>query len=253
MGEPVSRTDLRHVFEFYKALGLDEVPLNAGGATEENGMNKKSKKDKQDKNKKLSAAEKAAALEKFFKEEIDGCTGCKLSGGRANIVFGEGDPSARLMFIGEAPGAEEDKQGRPFVGRAGKLLTSLIEKLGLKRDEVFIANIIKCRPEANRDPEEDEVSACLPYLKKQIEIIQPGAIIALGRVSAQTLLQTMVQISKLRGNFSSFEGIPLMPTFHPSYLLRNPKDKKLTWEDALQVLDLLGIKAPAPQAQDKTQ
>ena len=233
MGEPVSKVDIKHVFEFYRAIGILEVPLKAGAE-----IKRPSKKQE------LSAGEKGAALEKLFREEIEGCTGCKLSAGRTNIVFGEGNPSARLMFIGEAPGGEEDKLGRPFVGRAGQLLTNLIIKLGLKREDVFIANIAKCRPEGNRDPEEDEISACIPFLKKQIEIISPEAIMALGRVSAQTLLGTTVQISRLRGTFSSFEGIPVMPTFHPSYLLRNPGDKKLTWEDALQVLLLLGMKAP---------
>ncbi len=238
MGEPVSKVDLKHVFEFYRALGLDEFPFTAGPRVENGEMKKISKKQN------LAGQEKKAALEKFFHEKIEGCTGCKLSAKRTNIVFGEGNPGARLMFIGEAPGREEDKQGRPFVGRAGQLLTNLILKLGLKREDVFIANIVKCRPEDNRDPEEDEISSCLPFLKKQIELISPEAIISLGRVSAQTLLQTTVQISRLRGKFSSFEGIPLMPTFHPSYLLRNPRDKILTWEDALQVLDLLGLKAP---------
>ena len=244
MGEPVSRTDLRHVFEFYRAMGLDEVPLRGGAEVKKEKTKTQIQKKREKEKQKLSAGEKAAALEKLYHDELDGCSGCKLSAKRTNIVFGEGDPSARLMFIGEAPGAEEDKQGRPFVGRAGQLLTNLIIKLGLKREDVFIANIVKCRPEGNRDPEEDEVSACLPFLKKQIGIIAPEAIIALGRVSAQTLLGTEVQISKLRGRFASFEGIPFMPTYHPSYLLRNPRDKILTWQDALQVLELLGLKAP---------
>ena len=244
MGEPVSRTDLRHVFEFYRAMGLDEVPLGAGVELKKEKTKTQTNTQKKQEKRKMSAGEKAAALEKLYHEALEGCTGCKLSAGRTNIVFGEGNPSARIMFIGEAPGAEEDKQGRPFVGRAGQLLTNLIIKLGMKREDVFIANIVKCRPEGNRDPEEDEVSACLPFLKKQIGIIAPEAIIALGRVSAQTLLCTEVQISKLRGRFANFEGIPFMPTYHPSYLLRNPKDKILTWQDALQVLELLGLKAP---------
>ncbi len=239
MGEPVSRVDLKHVFEFYRAMGIEEFPYAAGCE-----VNKKTKAGAKQEKPCAGKDQKAAALEKLFHEEIEGCAGCKLSAKRTNIVFGEGNPSARLMFIGEAPGREEDKQGRPFVGDAGKLLTSLIEKMGLAREDVFIANIVKCRPEMNRDPEEDEVSACLPFLKKQIGIISPEVIVALGRVPAQTLLETEVQISKLRGKFASFEGIPLMPTFHPAYLLRNRKDKALTWQDALQVLELLGMKAP---------
>ncbi len=237
MGEQVNRVDLKHVFEFYRAMGIEEFPYDAGSVVTEKNQAKQKKSS-------AGKAQKASALEKLFHEELEGCTGCKLSAKRTNIVFGEGNPSARLMFIGEAPGREEDKQGRPFVGDAGKLLTSLIEKMGLTREDVFIANIVKCRPEMNRDPEEDEISACLPFLKKQIGIIRPEVIMALGRVSAQTLLETDVQISKLRGRFASFEGIPLMPTFHPAYLLRNRKDKALTWQDALQVLELLGMKAP---------
>jgi DNA polymerase len=144
------------------------------------------------------------------------------------------------MFIGEAPGREEDIQGRPFVGDAGKLLTNLILKMGLRRDDVYIGNIIKCRPPQNRDPEEDEVLTCMPFIERQIEIISPRVIVALGRISAQTLIGTKIPISKMRGRFFEFKGIPLMPTFHPAYLLRNPKDKWLVWEDAQKVIEKLG-------------
>ena len=161
---------------------------------------------------------------------------CKLSGQRQSIVFGEGNPDADLMFIGEAPGREEDLQGRPFVGDAGKLLTSLITKMGFSREEVYIGNIIKCRPPMNRDPEEDEVAACLPFIARQIEIIAPRAIISLGRISAHILINTKIPITKLRGKFAEYRGIPLMPTFHPAYLLRNPRDKWLVWEDVQKVL-----------------
>ena len=141
------------------------------------------------------------------------------------------------MFIGEGPGEDEDIQGRPFVGKAGQLLTKLIEKMGFKREGVYIGNIVKCRPPFNRDPEEDEINACFPFIRKQAEIISPKVIVSLGRISTQTLIPTNnVGIGKLRGKFYQFENIPLMPTFHPSYLLRNPKDKWLVWEDAQKVL-----------------
>ncbi|HET6515578.1 MAG TPA: uracil-DNA glycosylase [Thermodesulfovibrionales bacterium] len=174
-----------------------------------------------------------------LREEIGDCQRCGLSKGRKNLVFGEGSLDAEIMFIGEAPGRDEDLQGRPFVGDAGKLLTRLIEKMGLRREDVYIANILKSRPPMNRDPEEDEIRACLPFLERQIEIIAPKVIVSLGRISAHSLLNTRTPITKLRGTFYDYKGIPVMSTFHPAYLLRNPKDKWLVWEDAQKVLDLL--------------
>ncbi len=177
-----------------------------------------------------------------LRKEIGDCHRCKLSSNRTHIVFGEGSSRAEIMFIGEAPGREEDIQARPFVGDAGKLLTSLIEKMGLRRDEVYIGNIVKCRPPYNRDPEEDEIDTCRQFIERQIDIIKPRVIISLGRISAQSLLNTRIPISKLRGRFWEYKGIALMPTFHPAYLLRNPKDKWLTWQDAMMVLERLGRK-----------
>ena len=174
-----------------------------------------------------------------LQEEIGDCTRCKLHKERKNIVFGEGSSGARLMFIGEGPGRDEDIQARPFVGKAGELLTKLIEKMGMKREDVYIANIVKCRPPFNRDPEEDEIATCKPFVERQAEIINPGVIMSLGRVSAQSILGMKMPISKMRGNFFSFNEIPLMPTFHPAYLLRNPKDKWLVWDDAQKVLEKL--------------
>lgn len=188
-----------------------------------------------------SSFDKEAALESL-KNGIGDCHRCKLSASRKNIVFGEGNPDAELMFIGEGPGREEDIQAMPFVGDAGKLLTRLIDKMGFKREDVYIANIVKCRPPNNRDPEEDEMNACMPLLKEQIEIIRPKIIMALGRISAQHLIGSKVPITKLRGNFFTYDDILVMPTFHPAYLLRNPKDKQLTWEDALKVLEKVGRK-----------
>ncbi len=168
------------------------------------------------------------------------CTRCKLHTlGRRQIVFGVGNPEARLMFVGEAPGADEDEQGVPFVGRAGQLLTKIIEAIGLTRDDVYIANVIKCRPPQNRNPEPDEVETCEPFLFQQIDAIKPRVIVALGKFGAQTLLRTEEPISKLRGRLFDFRGAKLIPTFHPAYLLRNPPAKREVWEDMKKVRQLL--------------
>lgn len=164
-------------------------------------------------------------------EVLGDCTRCKLHTGRKHIVFGSGNPNASLVFVGEGPGADEDEQGLPFVGRAGQLLTRMIEAIGLTRDEVYICNIIKCRPPLNRNPEPDEIASCEPFLIGQLAAIQPRLICALGTFAAQTLLRTKEPISKLRGRFFSYQGVPLLPTFHPAYLLRNPNEKKTAWED----------------------
>jgi len=171
---------------------------------------------------------------------IGDCQRCKLCSGRTNIVFGIGNPRAKLMFVGEGPGRDEDLQGEPFVGRAGQLLTDIITKgMGLKREDVYICNVVKCRPPENRNPEPDEVAACEPFLKKQIDIVRPEIIVGLGKFAVQTLLNSKVPISKLRGVWASYHGIKLMPTFHPAYLLRNPADKKLVWEDIKQVIKVM--------------
>jgi DNA polymerase len=180
-----------------------------------------------------------------LRAQIEGCTRCKLSKGRNKIVFGAGNPKAKLMFVGEGPGEEEDKQGLPFIGRAGQLLTKMIEAMGLSRDEVFIANVVKCRPPENRNPEPDEIAACSPFLHTQIALIQPKVIVALGTFATQTLLGTEEKISKLRGKPMDYRGTKLLPTFHPAYLLRNPSAKKEAWEDLQAAMDLLGLKAKA--------
>lgn len=168
-------------------------------------------------------------------EQLSGCQRCKLHKGRTHIVFGEGNPQALLLFVGEGPGFYEDQQGRPFVGKAGELLTKMIQAIGLQREDVYITNIVKCRPPKNRDPEPDEIASCEPFLRRQIECIQPGLICALGRVAAQTLLQTTSSLSGLRGRFHQYHGITLLPTFHPAYLLRYPQDKRLAWKDLQMV------------------
>ncbi len=178
-----------------------------------------------------------AELEKKFKS----CTLCPLSATRTNVVFGAGNSAARLMFIGEAPGFDEDRQALPFVGAAGQLLTKIIQAMKLTREEVYIANCLKCRPPQNRNPLPEEIAACNPVLSEQIRIIQPEIICALGKFAAQTLLQTEEPISRLRGRFFDWNGTKLMPTFHPAYLLRNPGDKKLVWEDMKKIMKELGI------------
>lgn len=174
-----------------------------------------------------------------LREDLGDCQRCGLAAGRIKIVFGSGSPTADLMFVGEAPGRDEDQQGEPFVGRAGKLLTKIIEAIDLRREDVYIANILKCRPPNNRDPQPDEVAACSPFLFRQIEVIKPKVVVALGAYAARTLLDTEMAISKLRGRFHDYRGTQLMPTYHPSYLLRNPGAKRPVWEDMQLVRDLL--------------
>jgi DNA polymerase len=176
-----------------------------------------------------------------LKAFIGDCTRCKLSTlGRKQVVFGVGDPHAQLMFVGEAPGADEDAQGEPFVGRAGQLLTKIIEAIDLKRSDVYIANVIKCRPPGNRNPEPDEVATCQPFLFQQIDTIRPKVIVALGTFAAKALLQTEAPISRIRGQVFDFRGgIKLIPTFHPAFLLRSPERKRDVWEDMKKVRALL--------------
>jgi uracil-DNA glycosylase family 4 len=171
-----------------------------------------------------------------IRRELGDCRRCGLYQGRKTIVFGEGSHEAELVFVGEAPGQQEDIQGKPFVGRAGQLLTRIIEAMGLVRKDVYICNILKCRPPGNRNPKPDEISVCEPFLIKQLEILRPKVICALGTFAAKTLLKTDVPISLLRGKFHLYQGIKLMPTYHPAYLLRNPGAKKQVWEDVQMIM-----------------
>ena len=191
----------------------------------------------------------AEALE-TIRGDLGDCTRCKLHTlGRTQIVFGVGNPGAELMFVGEAPGADEDVQGIPFVGRAGQLLTKMIEAMGFKRDEVYIANVLKCRPPGNRNPEPDEIAQCQPFLFRQLESVQPKVVIALGAFAARTLLNTDAPISRLRGRVHHFRGMKLIPTFHPSFLLRSPGYKREAWEDLKLAMAELGREAPRITAQ----
>jgi DNA polymerase len=177
-----------------------------------------------------------------LREYIGDCTRCRLCRGRKKLVFGEGSGRARLVFVGEAPGREEDIEGRPFVGEAGKLLTRIIENgMGIGRKDVYICNIIKCRPPNNREPEKDEIETCLPFLEEQIRIIDPEVICTLGRIAAQALLMKDFHMTQERGQWFSYVDIPVMPTFHPAYLLRNPSAKRQVWEDAQKIMKRLGL------------
>jgi DNA polymerase len=195
-----------------------------------------------------AAAPPHESLEKIRKELGD-CQRCKLGRIRKNLVFGVGNPQARLVFVGEGPGADEDLKGEPFVGEAGQMLNRIISAMGLQREEVYICNVVKCRPPGNRDPESDEISACAPFLLRQVQSINPEVIVALGKFASQTLLDTKESISKLRGKFRDFHGTPLMPTFHPSYLLHRQGEGNMesfwqVWEDMTQVLRLLKLPVP---------
>ena len=182
---------------------------------------------------------------RLIREDIGDCTRCRLhKQGRKQIVFGVGNPQAELMFIGEAPGADEDEQGEPFVGRAGQLLNNMIKAMGLRREDVYIANIIKCRPPNNRTPERDECETCSPFLMRQIEVISPKAIVALGAVAAKTLLVINAPMSELRGRWYDFRGTRLAVTYHPAFLLRDPRQKKEAWKDLQMVMKELGLQAP---------
>jgi len=202
--------DLRHYVAYQKSLGAEFLPGSP---------------------RKLPHHHTLAELRK----ELGECTRCKLHLTRRHIVFGEGSERAKLVFVGEAPGEDEDRQGRPFVGKAGQLLTRIINAIDLRREEVYITNIIKCRPPHNRNPQRAEIATCEPFLKKQLEIIQPRIICALGTFAAQTLLETDEKISHLRGRFHVYGGFKVMPTYHPAFLLRNPHRKREVWEDMKKI------------------
>ncbi len=176
-----------------------------------------------------------------IRNDLGDCRRCKLWKGRTNIVYGAGNPHARLVFVGEGPGYDEDRQGEPFVGKAGQLLTKIIEAMKLSRDQVYICNVIKCRPPENRNPEPDEIKACFPFLKRQLDSISPDFICALGSVAANSLLEKEVFISRVRGKFFDYKGIKVMPTYHPAYLLRNPDKKRDVWEDVQKIMKIAGI------------
>lgn len=214
-------SDLKTYLEYLKGMGIVSLPASEMKADE--------------------PGQSTVITLEDVRKELGDCKRCKLHRGRKTIVFGEGNEKATLMLIGEGPGYDEDVQGRPFVGKAGQLLTKIIQSINLPREEVYIANIIKCRPPQNRNPEPDEIQSCSPFLMKQIQVIQPKIICALGAFSAQTLLKTDVKITALRGKFYDLEGIKVIPTYHPAFLLRNPERKREVWEDMKKIAKLMGL------------
>jgi uracil-DNA glycosylase len=192
-------------------------------------------------------SDKPSAL-KLIREDIGECTRCRLHKGRTNLVFGVGNVNADLMFVGEGPGADEDAQGEPFVGRAGQLLNNMISAMGIKREDVYIANVVKCRPPSNRTPEKDECDVCSPFLMRQIDVIKPKVIVALGAVAAKNLLAVNDSMSNLRGRWYDFRDSKLLVTYHPAYLLRDPRQKKEAWKDLQMVMKFLGLKSPAAKS-----
>ncbi len=193
--------------------------------------------------------DKPTAL-KLIREDIGDCTRCRLHKGRTNLVFGVGNVNAELMFIGEGPGADEDAQGEPFVGRAGQLLNNMISAMGIKREDVYIANVVKCRPPSNRTPEKDECDTCSPFLMRQIDVVKPKVIVALGAVAAKNLLAVSDSMANLRGRWYDFRDSKLAVTYHPAYLLRDPRQKKETWKDLQMVMKYLGLKPPAKSPEE---
>lgn len=251
--------ELKRYMEFQQSMGVKTVPAqkvatlqSAPTVSEETeprteAMDKKTNRADED----IITIEepvdlfdaKIMTLEEI-REEIGDCTRCKLHEGRTNLVFGDGNPRARLMFVGEGPGRDEDMQGKPFVGRSGKLLTKIIEAMGLKREDVYICNVVKCRPPDNRTPEPGEMSTCEQFLFKQIRFIKPEVIVCLGATAAKSILRTKDSLGSLRGKFHMYSGTKLMVTYHPAALLRNPHFKKPAWEDMQVVMKELGLPLP---------
>ena len=228
---------LRAYLEELQESGVDALPFAADGVNAAN-----------------AEADEAVSIDSAPREtleeiraELGDCCRCELGGSRNNLVFGVGNPHARVVFVGEAPGRDEDLKGEPFVGEAGQILTRLITRMGFTREDVYICNVLKCRPPSNRDPHTDEIEKCGPFMLRQVKAIGPEVIVALGAFAAHTLLQSTVPISKLRGKFHDYHGIPLMPTYHPSFLLRNRGNNEVywtVWEDMTQVLKKLDLPVP---------
>jgi uracil-DNA glycosylase family 4 len=224
---------LRDHLDFFTELGVD-------GIRRDRGWSMRPESEMPQESQTIQVARSADEALRDIRADLGDCVRCKLHGmGRTQIVFGVGNPNADLMFVGEAPGADEDIQGEPFVGRAGQLLTKIIEAIGMRREDVYIANVLKCRPPGNRNPEPDEVEQCEPFLLRQIDVIKPKVIVALGKFAAQCLLKTNDPITRLRGREYKFRDAILMPTYHPAYLLRTPSAKRDVWEDMKRVKAIL--------------
>lgn len=220
--------DLKDYLEYLRGMGIETIPVSGTKATVLSST--------------LSSLPTNVLTLEEIRRELGECHRCKLHHTRRTLVFGEGNAKATLMFVGEGPGYDEDVQGKPFVGKAGQLLTKIIQSINLQREEVYITNIIKCRPPQNRNPEPDEIECCQPFLLKQIRAIQPNIICALGTFAAQTLLKTDAKITVLRGKFYELTGIKVLPTYHPAYLLRNPERKREVWEDMKKISEWMAGK-----------
>ena len=238
----MNRNEIAAQLEFFREIGVDSIDVAGVGAVGEAQARAKRERDSA-KPQAMSAASiidrpgahRAPLQLDAIRVEIGDCQRCKLAPTRTHVVFGSGNPDAELVFVGEAPGYDEDQQGLPFVGRAGQLLTKIIESINLKRDDVYICNVLKCRPPENRNPEPDEVASCNPFLRKQLAAIRPKIVCCLGTFAAQTVLQTAAPISRLRGKFFDMDGMRVIATFHPAYLLRSPEKKREVWEDMKQI------------------
>jgi len=244
---------LRAHLEYYLEMGIDRVhsrvkagavQLAVTGKTRSKSTSKNFGKESENSRQTLLLTDSRPALNQDRSVEdvchdLGDCTRCKLCHGRTHIVFGSGNPQAALAFVGEGPGADEDREGLPFIGRAGQLLTKMIEAIQLRRDQVYICNVVKCRPPQNRTPEEDEIVACLPFLLRQLAVVQPKVICCLGVTAAQTLLQVKTPISQLRATVHTFQGAQVIATYHPAYLLRNPSAKRKVWEDLKKIRSIL--------------
>ena len=242
--DPELRRALKARVDFYRDLGIFDLyrqPVSPAEAAEQESEQTSPLADLKPE---TSSADRVSALRQI-RADIGDCTRCKLHKQRTNIVFGVGDPNAQLMFIGEAPGADEDEQGEPFVGRAGQLLNNMIAAMGLRREQVYIANIAKCRPPGNRQPERDECETCMPFLMRQIDVIKPKVIVALGATAAKNLLGMNDSMINLRGRFYDFRNTKLLVTYHPAFLLRDPRQKKETWKDLQLVMEFLQLPIPA--------
>jgi len=236
----MNRNEIAAQLEFFREIGVDSIEVAAVGAGPSpsgrgwRDSHAKREPDRAKPQEMPGAPGEGLSLD-AIRAEIGDCQRCKLAPTRTHIVFGSGNPDAELVFVGEAPGYDEDQQGLPFVGRAGQLLTKIIESIDLKREDVYICNVLKCRPPENRNPEPDEVASCNPFLRKQLAAIRPKIVCCLGTFAAQTVLQTAAPISRLRGKFFDLDGMRVIATFHPAYLLRSPEKKREVWEDMKQI------------------
>lgn len=250
--DPVTKQQLAARVNYYREMGIHDFyrrPVAEGEGILAAGSNEPTMRSEplEPPEQPSHAQDKPAAL-RLIREDIGDCTRCRLHKGRTNLVFGVGNPNADLMFVGEGPGADEDAQGEPFVGRAGQLLNNMIAAMGLKREDVYIANVVKCRPPGNRTPEKDECDICSPFLMRQIDVIKPKVIVALGAVAAKTLLALNDSMANLRGRWYDFRGARLAVTYHPAYLLRDPRQKKEAWKDLQMVMKYLGLTPPVKPA-----